>query len=345
MAEPHAAATAAPSASAVPPPPPPPPPLFVGIDVSKDALDVFVGGDGTPAGRVLRVGRTDAGIAELVSLLRDQLVERVVVESTGRYHRAVAAELTAAGVPVAVVNPRQVRDFARATGVLAKTDRIDARTLAAFARLVQPRTTGVAGDASRHRLADLVARRRALVEMRMTERLRRAEVADRRLHRQIDQHVRLLERQVDAVERLIADEIDADDDWRGRRDLLSSVPGVGATTAATLVAELPELGRLNRRQVAALVGVAPFNRDSGTLRGRRAVAGGRKPLRTTLYMAAVTAMRFNPAIRAFAERLRGAGKPFKVVATACVRKLVVILNTIVRTNTPWSPRVAAEVSA
>ena len=341
MAEPHAAAAAA----AVPP-------LFVGIDVSKDALDAFVD-DGTPAGRALRVDHTDAGIAELVALLRGRPVARVVLESTGRYHRGVAAALAAAGVPVAVVNPRQVRDFARATGVLAKTDRIDARTLAAFARLVKVRTADAgagAGDAPRHRLADLVARRRALVEMRATERLRRAEVADPRLHRQIDQVVRLLERQVEAVERLIAEEVESDDrsgmrrlprdDWRGRRDLLTGVPGVGATTAATLVAELPELGRLNRRQVAALVGVAPFNRDSGTLRGRRAVAGGRKPLRTTLYMAAVTAMRFNPVIRAFAERLRGAGKPFKVVATACVRKLVVILNTMVRTNTPWSPRVA-----
>jgi transposase len=345
MAEPHAAAVTS-----------PPPAVFVGIDVSKDALDVFVDDDGTPAGgRALRVDHNDAGIAELISLLRGdrRAVARVVVESTGRYHRAVAAELAAAGVPVAVVNPRQVRDFARATGVLAKTDRIDARTLAAFARLVKVRTAGGAAaagaagadESARHRLADLVARRRALVEMRTMERLRRAEVADPRLHRQIDQHVRLLGRQVEAVERLIADEVESDDDWRGRRDLLTSVPGVGATTAATLVAELPELGRLNRRQVAALVGVAPFNRDSGTLRGRRAVAGGRRPLRTTLYMAAVTAMRFNPVIRAFAERLRRAGKPFKVVATACVRKLVVILNTMARTNTAWSPRVATEVSA
>jgi transposase len=319
------------------PSPSPDGPLFVGVDVSKATLDVLV----DPAGQALCLPNTPAGIADLVALLLGRPVERVVVESTGRYHRAVAAELAAAGVPVAVANPRQVRDFARATGVLAKTDAVDARTLAAFARLVKTRARPPEPpDAPRHRLADLVARRRALVEMRTMERTRRAELTDARLHRQVDQHVRLLERQIGAVEDLIAAEVESDDDWRNRRDLLCTVPGVGPATAATLVAELPELGRLNRRQVAALVGVAPFNRDSGTLRGHRAVAGGRRAVRTALYMAAVVAMRFNPLIRAFAERLRGKGKPFKVVATACVRKLVTILNTMLAQNRPWSPQLA-----
>jgi transposase len=325
-------------------------PLFVGVDVSKDSLDVFVDDGG--AGKALRLAHTPAGVAELVALpregsLRGRPVGRLVLESTGRYHRAAAAELAAAGVPVAVVNPRQVRDFARATGRLAKTDRIDAAALAAFARLVETRAParGVPDprDPARQALADLVSRRRALVEMRTMELARRRELSDRRLHRQVDQHVRLLDRQVGDVERLIADEIEADDDWRGRRDLLLTAPGVGAATAATLVAELPELGRLNRRQVAALVGVAPFNRDSGRSRGRRAVAGGRRAVRSALYMAAVVAMRFNPVVRAFAARLKAGGKPFKVVATACIRKLLTILNVMVRDSTPWSPR-PAEVS-
>jgi transposase len=235
---------------------------------------------------------------------------------------------------VAVVNPRQARDFARALGRLAKTDEVDARVIARFAAVVDPRRT--APLAPRRLLLDeLVGRRRQLVEMRVMETNRRGQVTAKVLLKQLDATVRLLDKQVAAVEAEIAKLIEADDDWRNRMELLTGVPGVGEVTARALIAELPELGTLSRGQAAALVGVAPVNCDSGDQRGRRTIRGGRKAVRTALYMAAVSASRFNPAVRAPADRLRAAGRPFKVVVVAAMHKLVTVLNAMPKRNEPW----------
>ena len=328
---------------------------FVGVDVSKATLDAFAdgpagGGAGGPAGGGAGAARsfdnTPAGVAALAAWARSVAapaggVAQVVVEATGAYERAAAAGLTDAGLDVAVVNPRQVRDFARATGALAKTDRVDAKVLAAFGRAIGPRTTP-RPTAAQDRLDALVGRRRQVVGMRAEELARRPRTADKLAARLIDQHVRLLDAQVARLDREIAALIDRDDDWRAKADLLRSVPGVGPGTAAALLAGLPELGALDRKQVAALAGVAPFADDSGTLRGKRRVRGGRADVRTALYMAAVTARRCNPAIRAFAGRLSAAGKCFKVVITACMRKLLATLNAIVKTNQPWEDRCPAD---
>lgn len=318
---------------------------FVGVDVSKATLDAFAEASAGGRGEARSFDNTPDGVAALGTWARAVAapaggVARVVVEATGAYERAAAAGLTDAGLDVAVVNPRQVRDFARATGALAKTDRADARVLAAFGRAIGPRTTPCP-SAAQDRLDALVARRRQVVAMRAEERARRPRTDDKLAARLIDPHVRLLDQQVTRLDAEIAKLIDRDDDWRGKADLLRSVPGVGPGTAAALLAGLPELGSLDRKQVAALAGVAPLADDSGTLRGQRRVRGGRADVRTALYMAAVTARRFNPAVRAFADRLAAAGKCFKVVITACMRKLLTTLNAIVKTNTPWEDRCPA----
>lgn len=318
------------------PPPPSGPAAFVGIDVAKAKLDVFVDPDGGP----FTVDNTPDGIRRVVERLAGRDVRSVVVEATGRYHRRAAADLAEAGLPVAVVNPRHAREFARALGRLAKTDAIDARTLADFARTVGPRPAEPA-RADRPALRNLLARRRQVTQMLVAEKTRRHDAADDPVTgAMIDKVLRLLGRQREDLDRRIAELIEADDDWRNRRDLLRGVPGVGAGTAGTLIAEMPELGRLNRGQVAALAGVAPVNRDSGTMRGRRTTWGGRASVRCALYMAALSARRCNPTLRAFADRLAAAGKPFKVVMTAVMRKLLTILNTLVRENRPWRPEPA-----
>lgn len=258
----------------------------------------------------------------------------IVVEATGGLERPLVAELLEAGVTTAVVNPRQVRDFAKAQGRLAKTDRIDAETLALFAERVQPRPSQKTPE-RQSQLDALVTRRRQLVALRAVERTRQRQTVERTAKRSIDKTVKFLDGQIAALDKAISRLIDADEDWRAKRNLIQSVPGVGPTTSATLMAELPELGRLNRRQIATLAGVAPLNHDSGKLRGRRAIRGGRGDVRTALYMAAFSARRFNPKIRAFADRLERAGKPFKVVLTACMRKLLTILNAMVRQGAPW----------
>jgi transposase len=262
-----------------------------------------------------------------------------VLEATGGLEVRLAAALAAAGLPVAVVNPRQVRAFARATGRLAKTDRLDAAAIAHFAEAVRPPVRLLADEATRH-LAALVARRRQLLERLVAERNRR-QAADPALHAQIDAHLRWLEEALAEIEGDLDGAVRASPIWRApiwraKEELLRSVPGIGPVSARTLLAQLPELGSLTRRQVAALVGVAPFNHDSGKLRGKRTIWAGRAALRACLYMAAVAAARgANPTIAGFYQRLRLAGKPAKLALTACMRKLVVTLNAMLRTNTAW----------
>jgi transposase len=312
-------------------------PAYVGIDVSKATLDVCL----LPSGETLTVGNDADGIARLIALLRRQPggVARCLLEATGRYGRRCAADLMEAGFAVAVVNPRQARDFARSLGKLAKTDRLDARMLAEFARLGHARLSERTPE-NRSALDDLVTRRRQVTQMIAAEKTRLEGLTHKAARASVGKVVRLLDQQREDLDREIAGLIESDDDWRGKRDLLASVPGVGRTTASLLIADLPELGKLNRRQIAALVGVAPVNRDSGTVRGRRAIFGGRAGVRTGLYMATVSAMRCNPLIRPFAERLTATGKAFKVVMVACMRKLVTILNVMARNNEHWRVPVA-----
>ena len=306
-------------------------PTYVGIDVSKATLDVCL----RPSGRTLTVDNDPAGIRRLIELLQQQpSVALCLLEATGRYERRCAADLLEADFPVAVVNPRQARDFAKSTGQLAKTDAIDAAMLAEFARLPHLRRCEKRPE-NRGVLDDLVTRRRQITQMLAAEKTRREGLAHPPARASVDKMLRALDQEREDVDRLIAQLIESDDDWKNRRALLTSVPGVGPVTASQLVANLPELGQLNRQQIAALVGVAPVNRDSGTMRGRRSIFGGRADVRSGLYMATVTAMRCNPVIQPFARRLTAAGKAFKVVMIACMRKLITILNVMIKNNETW----------
>jgi transposase len=303
---------------------------FVGIDVSKDFLDVAA----RPAkDDVLRIGNDDAGIAGLVERFRDARPAVVVVEATGGLETSLCAALALAKIPVAVVNPRQVRDFAKAIGRLAKTDAIDAQVLAHFAEAVRPEPKPLP-DEDAVALDALASRRRQLVEMLTAEqnRLKRSAKAVRP---SLQRHIDWLKHQLKDLDRELGDIVEKSPLWRAKDDLLRSVPGIGPTTSRILIAKLPELGRLNRKEVAALVGVAPINCDSGTLRGKRHTWGGRSSIRTALYMATLVATRFNPVIRSFYQRLLATGKPKKVALIACVRKLLSILNSMMRDNSPW----------
>ena len=307
---------------------------FVGIDVSKDALDVH----GLSAGSPSRFDNTAAGRAKLLTLLPPAGACLSVVEATGGYERDLVAEAVTAGHHIAVVNPRQVRDFAKALGLLAKTDRIDAAVIARFAETTRPVPEGY--DERQEQLRELIVRRRQLLDHRTAEK-NRCEMGHSPLVRKsVLKLIETLNKDLKRIEKAILQLVESNDDWRGRFERLTSVPGVGEQTAATLMAELPELGRLNRQQVAALVGVAPFNRDSGQFQGRRSIWGGRGTVRNVLYMAALSAKKHNPVIRAFAARLLAKGKPPKLVLTACMRKLLVILNAMLRSGESWGPRLA-----
>jgi transposase len=307
-------------------------PTFVGIDVAKDRLDVHL----RPSDEAFALSRDDRGLQALVERLGALAPALVVLEATGGFEVAVAGALAAAGLPLVVVNPRQIRDFARATGRLAKTDRLDAEAIARFAEAVQPAPRPLPSAAA-DALGELVARRRQLVEMITSEGQRRRQTRDPRLQRRLEAHVAWLQKELSALETDLDDAVRGTPAWRATEDLLASVPGIGKTSARTLIAELPELGSLDRRKIAALVGVAPINRDSGCFRGRRMVMGGRASVRTALYMPTLTAIRHNPALQAFYQRLIGRGRPAKVAITACMRKLLVILNAILRDQTPWQP--------
>jgi transposase len=308
---------------------------WIGIDVAKQTLDA-AWSTATGAERS-SVENSRSGHGALVKRLPPAVDARVVVEATGGYERALVTALIEAGYRVAVVNPRQVRDFAKALGILAKTDRIDAAVLARFGQQVQPR---ILAEDPRQRveLMQLVARRRQLIDLKTMESNRQDQATARAAQKSIRHVLSLLEKEIDQLEAEIARLLASDDDWRAKITLLSTVPGVAKVTSATLVAEVPELGRLNRQAIAALVGLAPFNDDSGRHRGTRRIAGGRAAVRQVLYMAALSARRCNPVIHAFAERLAAQGKKPKVIITACMRKLLVILNTIVKNNTPWMDR-------
>ena len=302
----------------------------VGIDVSKSVLDVSV----YPSDNTWRVEHTPAGITALAEELTDLGPAVVVVEATGGLEMSLTAALSVAGLPVVVVNPKRVRDFARATGRLAKTDKLDAQVLAQFGAMVRPQIRPLP-DAARLELRALVTRRQQLLEMITAEknRLRRTTPGIR--HR-IEVNVRWLREQLKELDRDLGDFLKSSPLWQEEARVLRSVPGVGPIVTATLIARLPELGSLNCKQVAALVGVAPFNRDSGTFRGKRKVWGGRGPLRTTLYMATLVATRHNPVLRTFYQRLCDAGKPKKVALIACMRKLLVILNSMIKHHSTWS---------
>ena len=305
---------------------------WVGIDVSKARLDVALG----VAGELLWVANDARGIASLVARLVELAPELVVLEASGGLQTALVAELGAAQLPVVVVNPRQVRDFARATGQLAKTDALDARMLALFAERIRPQVRPLP-DEQELELKALVARRRELVEMITAER-NRLDRAPKLLHKEISAHIRWLESRLKDRDRDLDQMLRSSPLWREREDLLRAVPGVGPVLCATLLADLPELGALSRHQIAKLVGVAPLNCDSGTMRGRRAVWGGRAQVRAALYMATLAAVRCNPALKTFYLRLRSAGKPAKVALTAAMRKLLTVLNAMLKHRTHWSPQ-------
>ncbi len=307
--------------------------LYAGVDVSKARLDVFE----RPTGERWSVPNEEADIGALVvGRLEKANPALVVLEATGGFERPVAAALAAAGIPVAVVNPRQARDFARATGKLAKTDSIDAEVLAHFAEAVRPTPKAVPDEEARE-LSAILARRRQLVEMLTAEKNRLHATTAKPVKKRIEAHIRWLEKELKRTDKDLDEAIRDSPTWRENEELLRSVPGVGPILARTLLAELPELGsaELTGKQLAALVGVAPLNRDSGTLRGRRTVWGGRAQVREPLYMAALAAARYNPTIKEFYERLVGAGKPKKVALVACMRKLLTILNSMLKHRTSW----------
>lgn len=314
--------------------------LVLGVDVSKAALDCAT----WPQTRVWRYGHDEVDIAALVSCAQKMQVHLVVLEATGGLELEVASELTRAGVPTAVVNPRQTKRFAQALGILAKTDRVDAGVLARFGAMtrIEPRPLK---DKALRELDEVVARRRQLLEMLTMEKNRLAGVCDRRVYKDLKAHIAWLEKRQKGLDDELRQRIEESPAWRAKDDLLQSVKGIGDVNAATLIAELPELGRLNRKQIAALVGVAPFNHDSGKHRGKRSIWGGRASVRHALYMATQSAQRHNPQIRAFSERLTGKGKRPKVVIVACMRKLLVMLNAIIRTQQPWNPQYTAVPNA
>jgi transposase len=309
--------------------------IDVGIDVSKDRLDVAM----RPGGERFAVGRTGAGIDELIERLSARSIKRVAVEATGGFETVVAAGLAGAGLPVVVVNPAQVRAFAQALGKRAKTDPIDAAVIAHFVEATKPQLRQLP-DATTRLLADLVARRRQIVEMIAAESQRARHVTAPRLNKSIARLRKALEKELSELDDDISDHVRGSPAWAEKEDLLASVPGIGPTIARSLIAELPELGALDRRQIAALVGLAPWTRQSGQWRGKSFIGGGRANVRRVLFMGAMVAARFNPELKLFRDRLVAAGKPKLVAIIAVARKLLTILNAILRDKTPWQPKTA-----
>lgn len=308
---------------------------FAGIDVSKSTLDVCI----EPLEQVLHVAYNEAGIGQVTKCLKEVSPALIVIEATGGLEVRIATELASVGLQVAVINPRQVRDFAKATGQLAKTDRVDAAVLAAFAKAIRPQARPLK-DADTRALDDMVSRRRQLIDMRVQETLRLGTAASKQMQKSLKQHIAWLDKRIAEVDGDLTKQLRESDVWRAKDDLLRSIPGVGNVTTRTMLGKCPELGTLNRREIAALAGVAPLANDSGKHRGKRFVWGGRADVRAVLYMAAVSAIRCNDAIRAFAERLKKAGKPPKVVIVACMRKLLTIMNSMLKNNTPWNSKIA-----
>jgi transposase len=308
--------------------------IYVGIDVAKETFNVAACPD------VIRASlpNTPQGHRQLCQSLKSHSVALVVLEATGGYERPLAAELLNASLPVVVVNPKQVRDFARGMGQWAKTDSIDAQVLAKFAQIVKPAPKTMSKPQIAE-LAQLVTRRRQLGDLRTQESNRMTTILHPRLRKSIRKMVKTLDFQIDEIDRLIRDYIETDEDFKNKDSIIQSAPGVGPQTSAMLIAKLPELGTLNRQEIAALTGLAPFDCSSGKYAGKAHIFGGRKDVRSILYMAALSARNCNPVIRRFAQRLEQEGKIFKVVITACMRKLLVILNTMIRNQTLWSPKI------
>lgn len=304
--------------------------IIVGIDVSKDRLDIAL----RPSGEAFTVERNAAGLEQLVARLTALCPHIVALEATGGFETVAAAALAAARLPVVVVNPAQIRAFAKALGQRAKTDPIDAAVIAHFAEATKPDLRPLP-DAATRLLADLVARRRQIIEMIGAERQREKRVTIPRLNKSIARLVKALEKELASLDTDIGDAVRGSPAWREKEDLLSSVPGIGPIIARTLIAELPELGQLSRKQIAALAGLAPFTRQSGQWRGRSFIGGGRTAVRTALFMGAMVAKKHNPVLKTFFDRLVAAGKPKMVALIAVARKLLTILNAILRDKTPW----------
>jgi transposase len=314
------------------------PSVFIGIDVSKAHLDIAV----RPSQERRTMENTSQGIAALVEWLRGLKPTLIVLEATGGLETAVTIALAAAELPVAVINPRQVRDFAKSVGKLAKTDKIDAAMLARFAEAIRPEVRQLP-DAQTQQLQAVLVRRRQLIEMLVAEK-NRLPLTHATVKPRIKEHIAWLEQELEQIDQELHELLQASAAWREQERLLCSVKGVGPVTSTTLLADLPELGHLNRKKIAALVGVAPFNRDSGKMRGKRAIWGGRACVRNVLYMAALSASRHNPVIRDFYDRLIQAGKLPKVAIVACMRKLLTILNAILHSGKPFQPKLAAAKS-
>jgi transposase len=304
--------------------------VFIGIDVAKKHLDIHVLPDNT----AFTVSRDDGGLDELVNRLRQLAPQLIVLEATGGYEKVVLASLAGAGLAVLAVNPRQVRDFARACGRLAKTDRLDAAIIAHFAERLRPPLRPLP-DAAAQALGAIVVRRRQIIDMISAENMRLQQTLARKVQTSIKAHLTWLQEQLTSIDDDLDATIKENDTWLHNEQLLDAVPGVGKTTARTLIVELPELGSLDRRQIAALVGVAPINHDSGCHRGQRHIRGGRTTVRAALFMAAWVGTRHNPVLQAFYKRLIAAGKPRKVALVACMRKLLTILNALIRDQHPW----------
>ncbi len=307
--------------------------LYVGIDVSKDRLDVYV----RPTGKSCAVARDGKGLEELVKRLRALAPALIAVEATGGYETVVAAALAGAALPLAIVNPAQVRHFARAIGKRAKTDPIDAQVIAHFAEAAKPEPRAVP-DEQAQMLCDLVARRRQIIEMIVAEKQREKRAVNRRLRKSITRLIAVLEKEISAVDSDIDDLLRGSPVWREKEDLLASVPGIGAKTIPTLLAELPELGTLDRRRIASLAGLAPFTRQSGAWKGKSMIGGGRAPVRSALFICTMVGVRHNPLLKAFYQRLLAAGKPKMVALIAAARKLLTILNAVLRDKQPWNPK-------
>lgn len=304
--------------------------VFVGIDISKDRLDVHL----LPEGVHFAVKNDAEGIASLIRRLQEEAPTIIIMEASGGYEISVAAELGSVNLPVAIVNPRQVRDFAKGIGKLAKTDAIDAHVLARFAETIRPEPQPLSTEEEKQ-IKELVTRRKQLVDLRASEKNRLHRARSTRVRHSIQTVIAALDQEIRDIEQNIDNIIKGSPLWREKEDLLKTFKGVGSTTAMTIVAKLPELGETGRQKISCLVGIAPLNKDSGKMRGKRMITGGRADVRSALYMVAISAIKCNPVIKPFYQRLIEAGKPFKVAIVACMRKILVILNAMIRDKRPF----------
>ncbi|WP_394133359.1 IS110 family RNA-guided transposase [Marinobacter nauticus] len=309
-------------------------PVNVGVDVGKANLDIAL----HPSGQFYTIPNTEAHIRRFVRILKNYSIERIVVEASGRYEQALVQACDQAGLPIIIVNPISVRRYAQAIGVLAKTDRIDAQVIAQYAATLKPEFKPIP-DKTSQKIKDLLVRRSQLLEMSTMEK-NRLQILPKPLHRSIKSMLRMLQSQIETVTRQIEQEVAKVDQWHSKMEIMTSVPGVGKVLAYTFLSELPELGSLNRKEIAALVGVAPINRDSGKLNGKRRIRGGRHRVRTVMFMAMLSSIQCNPVFKRFYERLKAQGKIPKVALIACMRKMIVVLNTMIKNQESWRAEMA-----